>query len=109
MTDDIDGLRLRYESLLGDLGVMLSAGQVQRIIIARAIYRRPSLLIMDEGTANLDVATEARVLANLRALRITIVHAAHRRQVVEDATMVLDMTPGRTMHATPRETTESIE
>lgn len=89
--EEIGALPLRYESLVGELGVTLSAGQVQRIIIARALYRRPSLIIMDEGTANLDGETEARVLANLRRMRITTIHAAHRRQVIEDATSRLDL------------------
>ncbi|NID16522.1 peptidase domain-containing ABC transporter [Luteibacter yeojuensis] len=92
VAEEIEALPLGYESLVGELGVTLSAGQVQRIIIARAVYRRPVLLFMDEGTANLDSQTEARVLDNLRALRMTIVHAAHRSQVVQDATQILDMT-----------------
>jgi ATP-binding cassette, subfamily B, bacterial CvaB/MchF/RaxB len=53
---------------------------------------------MDEGTANLDQDTEAAILQNLRSLGITTIHAAHRAQVVNDATQVLHLHPSKPEH-----------
>lgn len=89
VNEEIDRLPMGYETYLGDRGGVLSAGQIQRILIARALYRDPAVLIMDEGTANLDQETEAAVLKNLRKLKITTIHAAHRAQVIADATHVV--------------------
>lgn len=86
---EIQALPMGYETALGDRGGGLSGGQMQRLLIARALYRRPSLLIMDEGTANLDAATEARILRQIRSMGITVVHAAHRQQVIDDADVVI--------------------
>lgn len=88
---DIQTLPLRYETLVGDLGAALSGGQMQRVLIARALYRRPAVLIMDEGTANLDSQSEAQILRNLREAGITTIQAAHRQQVIEDATVIVDL------------------
>jgi ATP-binding cassette, subfamily B, bacterial CvaB/MchF/RaxB len=91
IAEDIAALPMGYETLIGELGSSFSAGQIQRIVLARALYRQPRLLIMDEGTANLDEATERRVLANLKALGLTVVQAAHRPQPINLATRVYDM------------------
>ena len=96
--NDIAQLPMRYETHLGDRGGILSAGQIQRLLIARALYRQPEILIMDEGTANLDQDTEAAILQNLRSLGITTIHAAHRAQVVQDATHVLHLLPTQPEH-----------
>ena len=62
---------------IGDGGAGLSGGQVQRILLARALYRQPRILFLDEATSHLDKDTETRVLDNLRALGITMVSVAH--------------------------------
>lgn len=85
----IDELPLRLHTIISDSGVMLSAGQIQRVLIARALYKRPSVLFMDEGTANLDEATEAIILGNIRSAGITVIHATHRRQVWKDSTKIV--------------------
>lgn len=82
-------LPMQYESMIGEIGQLLSAGEVQRILIARALYRSTPILILDEGTANLDPDTERRVLANLQRLNKTVLHATHRTQVIQDATRIV--------------------
>jgi ATP-binding cassette subfamily B protein RaxB len=67
----------------------LSGGQVQRLLLARAIYRRPRILFLDEATSHLDVDTEARVLQNLRDLGITTISIAHRQAIIEQATRII--------------------
>ena len=57
---------MSYDSLIGDMGSSLSGGQRQRILLARALYRRPRLLFMDEGTSQLDTMIEARVNTAIR-------------------------------------------
>lgn len=88
---EIEAMPMGYETHLGDRGGTLSGGQAQRVLIARALYRRPSMLIMDEGTANLDLATESQILANIASLGITVIHAAHRQQVIDDALKVISL------------------
>ncbi|MCU0906276.1 MAG: peptidase domain-containing ABC transporter [Rhodobacteraceae bacterium] len=89
--DEIMAMPMRYETLVGDLGSTLSGGQKQRVLLARALYRRPRMLIMDEGTAHLDAANEARVNAAIAALGITRVIVAHRRETVAAADRVIDL------------------
>src|SRR5205823_3866214 len=67
-----------YNSLIGDMGSSLSGGQKQRVLLARALYRQPKLLFLDEGTAHLDTEKEAEVQQNLRALSMTRINVAHR-------------------------------
>lgn len=101
---EIEVMPMGYETHLGDRGGTLSGGQAQRILIARALYRQPSMLIMDEGTANLDLATESQILANIASLGITVIHAAHRQQVIDNALKVISLES----HDDERATTEEI-
>jgi ATP-binding cassette, subfamily B, bacterial CvaB/MchF/RaxB len=71
-----------YKTRLAEQGAGLSGGQRQRMLIARALYRQPSLLVLDEATSHLDVATEKLVLHNLKTLGITIVMSAHRPDAI---------------------------
>jgi ATP-binding cassette subfamily B protein RaxB len=81
--DDIVNLPMRYHTPVGDMGSTLSAGQKQRLLIARAIYRNPRILLLDEATSDLDVATELQINRNLAALDIHRIYIAHRPQTIE--------------------------
>ena len=76
--DEIMAKPMGYESLVGDMGSSLSGGQKQRVLLARALYRTPRILFMDEGTAHLDLDNERNINLSLRKLQMTRVSIAHR-------------------------------
>ncbi|MHC1550632.1 peptidase domain-containing ABC transporter [Phyllobacterium sp. K27] len=75
---EILAMPMGYETLVGDMGNTLSGGQQQRIILARALYRQPSVLLLDEATSHLDPANEAVINAAIGQLPITRIVIAHR-------------------------------
>jgi len=87
--DEIHAFPMGYETFVGDMGSSLSGGQIQRIIIARALYRAPRILIMDEATSHLDSANEARINDAIRALEITRIIVAHRESSLNVADRVI--------------------
>lgn len=93
--DDILAMPMRYHTLAGDGGSSLSGGQKQRILLARALYRKPKILLMDEGTAHLDAATESRVNASIAAMGITRIVIAHRTETIRNADRVLFLANGQ--------------
>ena len=92
--DDIMAMPMRYESMVGDMGSALSGGQKQRVLLARALYGKPAVLFIDEGTAHLDAASEAAVMKTIGALSITRVISAHRAGAIEAATNVYRVEEG---------------
>lgn len=92
---DIARMPMGYHSLIGEMGASLSGGQKQRVLLARALYRRPKLLFMDEGTSALDVAIESRVSENIKALGLTRVIVAHRPETIRTADRVVTLHNGR--------------
>jgi ATP-binding cassette subfamily B protein RaxB len=90
--DDVVAMPMSYNSLIGDMGSSLSSGQKQRILLARALYRRPKILFLDEGTAHLDTEKEKEINANLRRLNMTRVSVAHRPEISNGADMILHLT-----------------
>jgi ATP-binding cassette subfamily B protein RaxB len=95
--DTIMAMPMGYQSLIGDMGNALSAGQRQRVLLARALYRDPDAIFLDEGTANLDEENEAAIADMLAKLPITRVAITHRPALVERADIVLRMVNGRMM------------
>lgn len=91
----VESLPMGYRSLVGDMGASLSAGQAQRILLARAFYARAGLLLLDEATANLDAALEAHVLQSVRSLGVTTVMITHRAAPLQIASRVLLCHGGR--------------
>ncbi|WP_052118560.1 peptidase domain-containing ABC transporter [Erwinia oleae] len=89
--DDIMALPMGYETLTGELGEGLSGGQRQRIFIARALYRRPGILFMDEATSHLDEDNEALINAAIRQLNITRVIIAHRPSTIASADRIITL------------------
>ena len=92
---DIARMPMGYDSLIGDMGAALSSGQRQRILLARALFRRPDVLFLDEGTANLDPETETRIGDMIAQLPITRIVIAHRPALVQRADMVVGLENGR--------------
>lgn len=83
--DEIEKIPMKYNTLVGDMGSSLSGGQKQRIILARALYRQPKILFMDEATSHLDVVRETEVNSNIQHLSITRILIAHRPETVASA------------------------
>lgn len=79
---DIRRLPMAYLTLVSDMGDTFSAGQKQRILLARALYRRPRALFLDEATSHVDAAIEYRVANALRGLGMTRIVIAHRRETL---------------------------
>ncbi len=93
--DDIARMPMGYETLVGDMGSALSGGQKARVLLARALYREPKMLVLDEGTAHLDPATEVAVSAAIASLGITRIVIAHRAETIRHADRVLVMIGGK--------------
>lgn len=93
--DEIVAMPMGYHSLIGDMGTTLSGGQKQRVILARALYRMPRILFLDEATSHLDVERERLVNEAVRELKLTKVIIAHRPETIASADRVLVMRGGR--------------
>ncbi|KJY99223.1 MULTISPECIES: peptidase domain-containing ABC transporter [Pseudoalteromonas] len=83
--DDISDMPMGYDSLIGDMGSSLSGGQKQRIILARALYKDPKILFMDEATSHLDTGLEEDINDAVSRLKITRIIIAHRKETIASA------------------------
>lgn len=84
------------DTLIGDRGIRLSGGERQRLVLARAILRKPSILILDEATSALDTDSEAKIQKSIEQLKgkMTIVVIAHRLSTIRNADQVVVMNKG---------------
>lgn len=97
--DDIIGMPLGYGTPVGDMGSSLSGGQRQRLLLARALYRKPAVLVMDEGTAHLDPVNERQINQEISAMGITRIVVAHRRETIAAADTAYRMDHGQLRRA----------
>ncbi|MCY1526008.1 putative multidrug export ATP-binding/permease protein [compost metagenome] len=93
--DEIMATPMGYNTLVGDMGTVLSGGQKQRVLLARALYKRPKILFLDEATSHLDVECEQRVNEAIRSLRVTRVMVAHRPETIASADRVILLGGGK--------------
>jgi ATP-binding cassette subfamily B protein RaxB len=101
LDDEINEMHMGYNTLIGDMGSALSGGQQQRLLLARALYQRPSILILDEATSHLDVPTEQRIAAMLAELRMTRIFAAHRPDTIRIADRIITLSRSGKISAEP--------
>jgi ATP-binding cassette subfamily B protein RaxB len=87
--DEIMMMPMTYNSLVGDMGSSLSGGQKQRLLLARALYREPRILFLDEGTAHLDLDNERHINESLHRLGMTRISVAHRPDISAGANRVI--------------------
>lgn len=92
--EEIMAMPMGYATLIGDMGTAISGGQKQRLLLARALYKQPKLLFLDEATSHLDVQRESIVNAGVRDLKLTRVIVAHRPQTIASADRVIVLEGG---------------
>ena len=94
---NVDDFPLGFETIVGERGITLSGGQKQRTAIARALIRKPEILLFDDALSAVDMRTEATILENLRRQfgRRTVVVVSHRVSAVQDADLILVLDEGR--------------
>ena len=97
--EEITRMPMGYETLVGDMGSSLSGGQVQRIVMARALYRNPRVLLLDEATSHLDEDNERAINEAIRRLTITRVIVAHRRSTLDMADRIVPIWPAAAKRA----------
>ncbi|MFZ5841534.1 MAG: peptidase domain-containing ABC transporter [Pseudomonadota bacterium] len=98
--DDIGRMPMGYNTLIGDMGNSLSGGQRQRLLLARALYRQPRILFLDEATSHLDVQLESIVNHAVKSLNVTRIIIAHRPETIRSVDRILVMGNGQLQELT---------
>lgn len=101
ISSEIVAMPMAYNTLVGDMGTVLSGGQKQRILLARALYKRPKILFLDEATSHLDIAKEQQVNAAVSSLNITRIIVAHRPETIATADRVIVLAGGKVVQESP--------
>lgn len=96
LNEFVDKLPLKFDTIIGNNGIGLSEGQKQRILIARAIYKDPDFVFLDEATDSLDAQNESVIIKSLFEFykKRTVVIVAHRLSTIRDADQILVMENG---------------
>jgi ATP-binding cassette subfamily B protein RaxB len=92
--DEIAAMPMGYQTLVGDMGSSLSGGQKQRVLLARALYKQPKILALDEATSHLDIDNERKVNQALSQLNLTRIMVAHRPETINSAERVVALQEG---------------
>jgi len=97
---DIMKMPMNYQGLVGDMGSFLSGGQLQRILLARALYREPQILVLDEATSHLDIYNEAQINTAIKRMNITRIIIAHRPETIRSADKIVMLHNGKLSEVT---------
>lgn len=92
---EIGRMPMGYQTLVGDLGSGLSGGQKQRLLLARALYKQPKVLALDEATSHLDLGNEQAVTAELECMQLTRLIVAHRPEAIAGVRRVVQLSNGQ--------------
>ena len=92
---EIIAMPMGYNTMIGDLGSGFSGGQKQRILLARALYKSPKILVLDEATSHLDVGNEQLVNAAVKQIAMTRIIVAHRPETIASAQRVVVLEQGK--------------
>lgn len=100
LTEFVNSLSDGIHANVGEQGAKLSGGQRQRLGIARAMYTKPRLLVLDEATSSLDGQTEFEIAKSIQSLKeqVTVLMIAHRLSTIKDADVVVYMSEGKVQH-----------
>ena len=100
--EEINAMPMQYNTIVGSLGMALSGGQKQRVLLARALYRKPQVLFLDEAFDQVDMALERGISARLAKLDISVVLVSHRPETVAGYEAKVELAkPGAVAAATP--------
>ncbi len=92
--NEIVDMPMAYSTPIGDIGTGLSGGQKQRILLARALYKRPKIIVLDEATSHLDVENESKVNDSIQKIFMTRILVAHRPETISSAERVVVLQNG---------------
>lgn len=101
--EEIAAMPMAYNTLVGDIGNGLSGGQKQRILLARALYKKPKLLVLDEATSHLDARNEKLVNDAIQKITLTRIIVAHRTETIATADRVVVLLDGKIVRDTKTE------
>ena len=80
-----------FNTQVGEMGVALSAGQVQRVLLARALYRHPKILVLDEALSHLSINAACEIIASIRDSRTTLILVTHNAELIGLADCLLEL------------------